>query len=181
VGIVISIRTLRLAAMGLCGLAATSAAYAAPATTPGTARAEISSSLSVLKTADLEFGNIIAGPAAGTVVVNPYTDARTITTVTGAGGTVNAAKFTGIATPGSLAWVRWPTGNTILNRVGGGATMIMDQLRVNSVFFVFGGVDPRIVPADGRLDIRFGGRLNVKANQMEGVYSGTFTITVDYQ
>jgi len=59
--------------------------------------------------------------------------------------------------------------------------MLLDQLRTNSVLFVFGGVDPRIVPDDGVLDIRFGGRLRVGANQREGSYAGSFAVTLDYQ
>ena len=49
------------------------------------------------------------------------------------------------------------------------------------MLFVFGGVDPRIVPDDGVLDIRFGGRLRVGANQREGSYAGRFAVTLDYQ
>jgi len=138
------------------------------------------SPLSLRLAGDLSFGDLIAAPVAGTVVVNPYTDARTLTGVTPAGGLVQAARLVGTATPGRLAYVRWPT-TTITLTGSNGSTMLLDQLRTNSVLFVFGGVDPRIVPDDGVLDIRFGGRLRVGANQREGSYAGSFAVTLDYQ
>jgi Domain of unknown function (DUF4402) len=33
----------------------------------------------------------------------------------------------------------------------------------------------------GVIDFRIGGRLNVGANQASGLYTGTFTLTMDYQ
>ena len=136
--------------------------------------------LSLLKTADLSFGNILAGPAAGTVTVDPATGAATYVGVTGGGGSTGAARLVGAGTAGQLVTVRWSTAAVTLTRIGGGATMRMDSLRTNSVFFVFAGSDPRIVPADRVLDIRFGGRLLVGANQPEGEYQGSFAVTVDY-
>ena len=121
-----------------------------------------------------------AGRAAGTVTVNAATDAATHAGVTRSGGTVFAARFVGAGTAGQLVNVRWTTAPVVLTRVGGGSTMQVDSLRTNGVLFVFAGSDPRIIPADRVLDIRFGGRLLVGANQPEGDYQGSFTVTVDY-
>ena len=174
-------RPQRLALLALALLWAAGAAQAAPATGEGAARAQINGGLTLVRTMDLSFGDLIAAPVAGSVVVSPTNDTRTLTAVTPAGGTVQAARFTGRGSPGRLAFVRWSTAPVTLSRIGGGATMIMDQLRTNSILFVFGGNDPRIIPASGILDIRFGARLRVGANQMEGEYQGTFDVTLDYQ
>jgi hypothetical protein len=45
--------------------------------------------LSLVNTSDLEFGTLLAGPTAGTVVINPNNDARSVTggvTAAGSGG-----------------------------------------------------------------------------------------------
>jgi len=46
------------------------------ATQAGTAKAVALKPLSIVKISDLDFGNMIAGAAAGTVVIDPDTDAR---------------------------------------------------------------------------------------------------------
>lgn len=171
---------LRLVGGALLALLVAFASPATAATTQARSKAAIASPLSLSLAGDLSFGDIIAGPTAGTVVVDAYTDARILTGVTPAGGVVSAARLIGVATPGRLAYVRWPTAAITLTG-SNGSTMLLDQLRTNSVLFVFGGLDPRIVPADGTLDIRFGGRLRVGANQREGSYAGSFAVTLDYQ
>lgn len=155
-------------------------AAAAPVTSTGQAKAVAIRPLSLVKAGDLSFGNILAGPAAGTVTVNPSTDAPTYVGVAGAGGTIQAARFIGAGSANQLVFVRWNTAPFTIARQGGGATMIVDTLRTNSVLFVFAGNDPRIIPADRVLDIRFGARLRVGANQPEGTYGGSFAVTIDY-
>lgn len=115
------------------------------------------------------------------MVIDPATDVPAYVGVAGAGGTVSAARFVGAGSSGQLVYVRWNTAPFAITRQGGGATMLVDTLRTNSVFFVFAGNDPRIIPENRTLDIRFGARLRVGANQADGVYEGTFAITVDYQ
>lgn len=154
--------------------------WAAPAVSTARAKAITLTPLTILKTADLSFGDIIAAPVAGTVVINPYTDAATYAGLTGAGGTIQAARFVGAGTAGQLVLLRWPTAAFNLSRQGGGGTMRVDALRPNTTLFALSGVEPRIIPADRVLDIRFGARLNVGANQAEGIYEGSFTVTIDY-
>lgn len=163
--------------VAICGGAAAHAQAAR-----GSARAEavILRPFSVVKTEDLLFGNMATTRLAGTVVVDPNTSRATHSNVVPMGGTVQAAQALGMGTPGSVVWVRWNTQPFTLTRVGGGATMTVSQLRSNCVLFCFTGSDPRIVPANGLLDVRFGGQLNVGANQPDGEYAGTFSVTIDY-
>ncbi len=156
-------------------------APAAAATATARAKAITIRPLSLIKTTDLSFGNIIPGRGGGTVIVDPLTDAPAYAGVAGAGGQIGAARFVGSGTANQLVFVTWNTAPFVITRQGGGATMTVDTLRTNSVFFVFAGSDPRIIPADRTMDIRFGARLRVGANQAEGVYEGTFAVTVDYQ
>ena len=71
-----------------------------------------------------------------------------------------------------------------LRRVGGAGTpaevMVVDQLTANAPLLSGRGFDFRVVPANGLLDIRIGGRLQVAGDQVPGDYEGAFEITIDY-
>lgn len=143
------------------------------ATAPGTDKAIVLRPLSILKISDLEFGTMIAGVAAGTVVVDPLTDLRVTTGgTTAAGGSPKAAQFLTYGTQGSVLQVnRGPL--PVLTRAGGGATMNVTQLTLN-------GPVLRTVNPAGVVDLRVGGTLAVAANQLAGTYSGTFDIILTY-
>ena len=129
--------------------------------------------LSIVNTEDLDFGTMLGPTLAGTVVINPANDARTVTGgVTAAGGTPRAAQFFTYGGPSQNVQVnRGPL--PVLNRVGGGASMNVTGLTLN-------GPTLRFLTAAGLLDLRVGGTLAVAANQLEGDYSGTFQIIVTY-
>lgn len=128
--------------------------------------------LSIVKLRDLDFGAVVPSGTAGTVVINPATDARTVTGgVTAAGGVPLAAQFYTYATGNQVLQVtRGPL--PVLSN-GGGGTMNVTQLTLN-------GPTLRTIGPAGLLDLRVGGTLAVGANQAAGVYSGTFQINVNY-
>lgn len=129
--------------------------------------------LSLVKVGDLDFGRMAAGPTAGTVVVDPLTDARVVTGgVVAVGGVPDAAQFLTYGTAGSVLQVTRGA-LPVLTRVGGGATMTVTQLVLN-------GPVLRVVNPAGVLDLRVGGTLAVAANQADGTYAGTFDLTVTY-
>ncbi len=171
----ISFKPVRLAA------AAAAAALLAPPAFAGIAagdgRAVVLEPLSLVNVTRLSFGDIAPGAAAGTVVINPDTEARTVTGgVTAIGGTVSAARFLGTGAANSnVAIIREPNGSITITRSGGTETMIVDD------FTVEGGNGARQIRNDRVLDFRIGGRLLVGANQVEGTYVGTFTVIVDYR
>jgi Domain of unknown function (DUF4402) len=152
-------------------LAVSTSAHAA--TQVGPARAITLRPLSIVKLRDLEFGRLVSGTTAGTVVIDPTNDARTTTGgVVAAGGIPQAAQFYTYATGNqTLQVTRGPL--PVLNRAGGGATMNVTQLTLN-------GPVLRVIGTAGLLDLRVGGTLAVAANQMDGTYSGVFNITVTY-
>jgi hypothetical protein len=149
---------------------------------PGTAWAATASAtatvvtvrpLTLVKTDDLSFGSLIPSATAGTVKIDPTTDARTATGgVTVAGGTSSAAKFVALGLVNIYSNVTLPTSIT-LDRAGGGASMTVSAITTN-------GSATRLFPGTSILDVRVGGTLNVAANQQEGDYVGQFTVTVIY-
>ncbi len=162
-------------------LAGEGAALAASGT--GTARTTTLSALGIVNQAPLDFGNIIPN-AGGTVTVNAQTGAATrVGVVAAGGGTISAARFVVAATPGrTVTFNLTPNNNLVLNRIGGGASMTVQQFRVS---FDGGSPSPigpnRTVPANGALTVQIGGRLTVGAAQPEGVYEGNFVLNVEYQ
>ncbi len=143
------------------------------ATQSGTAKVITLKPLSIVKLRDLEFGTLASGTTAGTVVIDPTTDARVTTGgVLAAGGAPQAAQFYTYGTGNLILQVtRGPL--PVLNRAGGGASMNVTQLTLN-------GPTLRVLNAAGLIDLRVGGTLAVAANQIDGVYAGTFDITVTY-
>jgi len=164
---------IRLWAASLALTCALGASGAWAATQAGNGKAITLRPLSIVKLRDLDFGRLASGPTAGTVVIDPTTDGRTTTGgVLAAGGTPLAAQFYTYATGNqTLQVTRGPL--PVLTRGGGGATMTVTQLTLN-------GPVLRVIGASGLLDLRVGGTLAVAANQADGVYSGSFDITVTY-
>ena len=151
----------------------TVAGAAQAGTVVATAKAVTLKPLSIVKIGDLDFGTLLAGASAGSVTIDPVTDARTTTGgTTAAGGSPISAEFYTYGTQGSILQVtRGPY--PVLNRVGGGATMTVTQLTLN-------GPVLRVVSPAGVLDLKVGGTMTVGANQLDGTYTGTFDITVTY-
>ena len=103
-----------------------------------------------------------------------YADARTRTggVVLVGGGTPGAARFTATGTPAVNAFITIGAA-PLLTRVSGAETMTVSNLTLN-------GARTRRFPANGILDVRVGARLNVAANQRDGLYTGSVSLTVDY-
>ena len=121
----------------------------------------------------LDFGRIVAGTTAGTVTINATSGARTRTGgATLLGGTPTRALFTATGTPNVNALITLGAA-PVLVRSGGTETMTVSNMTLN-------GARTRRIPANGALVIGVGGRLNLAANQRDGVYQGSFNLTVDY-
>jgi hypothetical protein len=170
----------------LSGLGAAACAFAAApahaATTSGSGTALVVTPLSLVNIGQLHFGNIIAGPAPGTVTVNQNTGIRTSTgAVTLVGGPVSRAGFTGLTGGFGVVQVTIP-GAVTLTRSGGGsmtATLILSNLP--GVVFINGPTNKvSFIGNNTVFSFAVGGTLNVGANQLRGTYSGTFTATANY-
>jgi Domain of unknown function (DUF4402) len=157
----------------LCALAAAFAATPVLAASGSAAGKAITlRPLSIVKLGDLDFATNVPSATAGTIVIDPNTDVRTVTGgVTAAGGTPKAAQFYTYATANKVLQITRGALPVLTN--GSGGTMNVTQLTLN-------GPTLRTVTAAGLLDLRVGGTLAVGANQLPGTYTGTFQINADY-
>lgn len=160
----------------LIALCAIAPARAAPATADldASATTAILRPLEILKREDLDFGYVGVGVTAGTVVIDPNTSA--IASTGGAillGGTPHPAMFTGAAQSNSIVIIRIPKQPITLTRVSGTETMTVSD-------FTLEGLDRRQAARNVAFDFRVGATLNVNANQAQGVYVGTFDVSIQY-
>jgi Domain of unknown function (DUF4402) len=135
----------------------------------------------ILNVTPLDFGSIIPATGAGTVTINAQTGVRTSTVVTLAGGPFSRARFVAAGTPLRVVTLSLSPSPTI-TITNGANTMTINQLRVSANG---GGPQPlgpnHTLDSIGVITFDISGRLNVGANQASGLYSGTFTLTMDYQ
>ena len=168
------IRTLIIAA----GLLAAAAPVAAAPTAPNqnaTGKALILVPLTLTKIDDLSFGSIVPSSVSGVVAIDATTGARTV-----AGG------VTGIASdPGNRAYF-----------AGGGSpsqTVIITMTQPAQLTSIAGDTIPLLAltlqgspikiidPVTRTFFFGIGGIIIVNANQPEGIYGATFTVTAHYQ
>lgn len=186
-----------LAAVLAC-LGATAPTVAQTAGRPTVAaqsRAVVLTPLTLLKTADLNFGRIVARPTAGTVTVDSTTGNCTATVVM-ALGPCSAAQFSGRGVLNTGVRIGLIT-NT--NLTGPGQTMVLDTITLSGMTgltFQGGGNGNgqgigliqgngnqqryRIIGVGGVFNFSIGGTLRVNANQTPGIYRGTVTVNVVY-
>jgi Mat/Ecp fimbriae major subunit len=161
-----TIRSIKAALVGAALLAGFSASSAQAATASATARATILRQVTLNKTADLDFGTIITGTTASSVVVSSA-GARTCNLPAVCSGTVSAAAFGIVGTTGQTVTLA-ATGPVTLTS---GTNTMSATLATSAATRVLTGTDSFTV----------GGTLSVGANQADGVYTGSFNVTVDYQ
>jgi Mat/Ecp fimbriae major subunit len=155
-------------ALALTGVVALgfSASAANAATASATAKANILKQITVTKTADLDYATIVTGAAASTVQITPA-GVKTCGAGLTCTGTVSAAAFTVVGTVGAIANVTVPASVSLSS----GANSMTSTL--------VGSATTLTLAASNTLTV--GGTLSVGGGQADGVYSGTFTVTVDYQ
>ncbi len=145
------------------------AAHAASATANSTVT--ILAPVTITKTADLVFGTVSAGTTAGTVVMSTA-GARSVTggAVLSSTATGNAAAFNLTGNANSTYAITLPTSTTL---AGPGTSMTLNTFTSNpSTTGTFNG--------SGSATLAVGGTLSIGANQTAGSYTGSFSVTVDY-
>lgn len=143
------------------------------AATPATSRAAILHPLSLIKSADLDYGLLIV-KSAGTAVIDPVADSMSATGgVVKAGGAPHSAAFIGAGSGLTLIYVQQPTAPITLTRVGGTETMTASN-------FTLQNGNLYLTLATGAFSFRVGATLNVAATQVEGTYLGTFNVDAYY-
>jgi spore coat protein U-like protein len=122
---------------------------------------------------DLNFGNIVAGTATGTVTVDTEgnrTSSTGITLPNATLGTVKAAEFTVKGLANATYAITLPKSINISTT--GGETMTVDKFTSNP--------SRTGTLAGGTQTLSVGARLNVGAGQVAGDYTGEFSVTVAY-
>lgn len=123
---------------------------------------------------DLDFAALRV-TSAGTASINPDTGVMSTTGgVQRIAGTPQVAEFQIAAARAAILIVTVPNAPVTLTRVGGTQTMTVSNWDLDGFLAI------RIIPANGVLNFKVGGRLNVNAGQAEGTYTGQFNVTVDY-
>ncbi len=135
------------------------------------ATARLVTAISIVKTGDLNFGDVLAGAAVGTVRMAPGgARSRTGGAQLGSGLLAQAASFQ----VGGQARERYAiTLPASVNVVSGANTMVVDTFRSNP-----NGTGR--LSAAGAQNLNIGATLHVGANQASGTYTGTFSVTVAY-
>jgi Domain of unknown function (DUF4402) len=169
-------------AAGAVALGASTSAWAASASATG--QAVMVSPLSFFVIDDLDFGRLLAGSTAGTVVMSP-SGARTKTggVTLSSGGTPQPVNFAGRGQLNQIVAISLATSPNRLTRVGGTQTMVLDTFVIGSTPTAPITTAPtqfRIAGTGGVFNFPLGATLRVGANQTPGDYVGTFRITLNY-
>lgn len=157
---------------------------------PGTAHAAnadadvvVVQTLSFIKVDDLDFGSMLSGGTAGTVVVPP-SGARTSTGgVTLTGTSFQPARFAGRGTVNQRVQISLNANAIQITRVSGTQTMTVDTFIIGSTPTAPLSTTPRtftITSPTGIFNFPVGATLRVGANQVPGIYRGSFTVTLNY-
>jgi Mat/Ecp fimbriae major subunit len=168
------------AAMGaaVAVAALTAGAASAQDSATATATANILQSITVTNSQGLDFGTIVPGGAASTVVVTPGTVLVAATRTCGAGltcsGGFSRAVFDVTGTHAALVNV---TGDATVSIENAGGQSMNVALTYSTASMTLTRLTPASTPTGA---FYVGGTLSVAANQAPGAYSDTFSVTVDY-
>ncbi len=183
--------TYRLGAAGAAVIAAlslASAAQAAPVTENAEARAEVVRALTVVKDTDLDFGKVaVAG--AGTVTVDSDGTVSACTVNLTCYGTTSGAKFdVTTGTIGKTLTVTLPADVSLL-RAGGVVGTAADELELDTYttdatdtagVYTITLVDDGNGTGNGIASFSVGGSLAFDGSEVEGLYTATISVDVDY-
>lgn len=189
-------------AIGAALVLACAASLATPAqakekvSATNTARATIVAPLTLVKQQDLVFGKFAARTTAGTVTVDQITGQCTTTGGIVQVGHCQFASFAGMGTKNMNARISL---TAVSNLTGPGQTMVLDNITLGTNASISFAGNPNangrgvgltqgngnqrysITTNSGIFVLNIGGRLNVNANQAPGLYTGSITVSVQYQ
>jgi Mat/Ecp fimbriae major subunit len=160
---------MKIVLAGAAAVAAMSSSAAFADTESATATVQILGAVELTKFADLDLGTVASGAATGTVALPTSSNTRTCTGVTCV-GTASRARFQ--VTAATDGYVIDVTHSPTATLTGPGASMSL-ALASSASSITF---DSALLE-----DIFVGGTLTVGANQVAGTYSGTFSVTAEYQ
>lgn len=150
----------------------------ATATAPATARGTVLLPLTLTQSQPLDFGTVIASPTvAGNVVIDANSGARTV-----GGGVVGVPNYPGAR---GLFQGAGSANQVVVLTLSPPAVLTSgaNSLTVNGMTFdTAGGLSTtRTIDTTGAFSIGVGGDFAIGANQPNGVYTASYTVTADYQ
>jgi len=160
-------------ALGAFVFICASQSASAQASASANATTTIVPAITITKTSDLQFGLLVAGPG-GTVIVGTDSSrtANGPAALSNASYPVSAAAF-GVTGGASLVYtISLPTSTTLTGPSS--ATMTINA-------FVSNPSGTGTMGAGGTSTVNVGATLTVGASQTAGAYTGSFTVTVNYQ
>jgi hypothetical protein len=154
-------------------LSAAVVAAPVPASRNATGTASVLRPLTIIKQADLDFGELVV-MGAGTAVIDPVSGALGTTgLITHVGPAAHPAVFTTTGSRTSNVHIRVPQNPITITRVGGTQTMSVSTWTLD-------GPQNRKFPLTAAFNFAVGATLTVAAGQADGTYLGTFDVTVQY-
>lgn len=165
-------KTILFAVTAACAAAlAASPAQAAPATASADAKAKVLKQISVTKTADLDFGTVVVSTTAGSVGIATDGTLSCDAALTCSGST-SAAGFSISGSKNEMVTISGDNSVTLRNAADNTKTMIASLSR---------SAGSLKLNATGGGNFAVGGTLSVAASQTDGLYQGSFNVSVDYQ
>ncbi len=166
----VSMKKLLLGTVMTTGIVAGGTMMAQAASDTSNATATIVAAIAITNTQDLAFASIVPSGSADTVIVSAA-GARTCGGTLTCTGTVTASSFD--VTGGANLTYAVTLPGAAANLTGPGTDMTVDTWTdsISSAGTLDGA---------GTQTFTVGGTLNVGANQTAGAYTGTFSVTVDY-
>ena len=141
------------------------------------ARGVVLQPLTITNVDGLNFGTVLSSPLAGTVTINEDDGSRTVS------GGVTAitldlggrATFDGYGTEGQLVDL---TLTPVAALTGPGPDIVVLSMDLDA-----GGgfTQTRTIPVGGAFTVGVGGSFAIAANQANGLYTGSFSVTAEYQ
>lgn len=166
-----------------CALTNGISAFSAPVySKQGTAETVVVTRLSFVKVDDLDMGYIIPSNRNGDVILNPDGTRTATNGITLVGAKHQTAKFAGYGRTGQIVSVSLGANQIFLT--GPGPRMRLRNFIMGSTPTVQLATNPRlfrIASTTGAFQFPVGAELRVGANQPVGVYTGNWTITLNYQ
>jgi Domain of unknown function (DUF4402) len=169
--------------IGVAAIAAvTGVAPVMAASSPADAQLALVKPLSFILVEDLNFGKVIPANVAGTVTIDPTGNRTATNGIVLVGNTHQAAQFAGDGTNGQRVDIS--LGSNTIQIFGPGAPMTVRTFVIGSTPTAVLTTTPqrfRINSATGIFQFPVGATLDVGASQLAGTYTGTWSVTLQYQ
>jgi hypothetical protein len=170
----------------MAGISGNLMAQTSATVTGTTAGAVLIKAMTLTETAPLHFGSIVLTTTAGGTVVLPSNS--TTRSFTGGCATSAAtpvatnAAYNVTGTINETYALTLPATTTVTHTTVGTGVNTMDITLMKARFTNTPGSDAVVstLDASGNDSFTVGGTLTVQANQLGGIYAGTFNVTVDY-